>query len=300
MLVPDAFARAMAEVHGAAGATWVARLPALVSGQAERWSLRVGEPFLPLSYNFVTRVVRGDGTQAVLKIGFPCEELSTEIEALRAFDGHGAVRLLEVEEVQGALLLERLEPGTPLDLAADEDGATAAAASVMHRLWRPAPVGNRFPSIADWCSGLGRLRARFDGGTGPFPRSLVERAEGLFRDLLASAGAPVLLHGDLHHGNVLADGTGWRAIDPKGVVGEPAYEVGALLRNPLPGILSTPRVLSRRIDLLAELLDMDRARIRDWGCTQAVLSAWWSFEDHGRGWEDALACAELLVRATGT
>jgi streptomycin 6-kinase len=117
--------------------------------------------------------------------------------------------------------------------------------------------------------------------------------------LLASAGEPALLHGDLHHGNILADGpAAWRAIDPKGLVGEPAYEAGALLRNPLPELLAWPdprRILSRRLDVLAGALGFDRARLRDWGFAQAVLSGWWSFEDHGHGWEPAIACAELLA-----
>src|SRR4029079_19726764 len=103
-------------------------------------------------------------------------------------------------------------------------------------------------------------------GTGPFPTSLVEQVEALFAELLASAAEPALLHGDLHHGNILADGPrSWRANDPKGLVGEPAYEAGALLRNPLPELLAWPdpaRVQARRIDILADRLGIDRARLR--------------------------------------
>ncbi len=110
---------------------------------------------------------------------------------------------------------------------------------------------------------------------------------------------PVLLHGDLHHDNILAaEREPWLAIDPKGIVGEPAYEVGALLRNPLPGLLARPepgRVLARRIEQLAAELGFDRARIRGWALAQAVLSAWWSYEDHGDGWRETIACAELLA-----
>ena len=87
------------------------------------------------------------------------------------------------------------------------------------------------------------------------------------------------------------------AIDPKGVVGEPAYEVGALLRNPLPQLLrsgSARRTLARRVDLLSERLSIDRARLLGWGLAQAVLSAWWTIEDHGSGWEPAIAVAEVL------
>ena len=109
----------------------------------------------------------------------------------------------------------------------------------------------------------------------------------------------MLLHGDLHHGNILsAERQPWLALDPKGVVGEAEYEVGALLRNPMPQILdeAQPRqLLSRRVDQLAEELGFDRARLIGWGLAQAVLSAWWTYEDHGHGWEPGIACANHLA-----
>lgn len=297
--IPDDFARTTAELHGAAGVEWLDRLPAIVADCARRWSLTVGPPFTDLSYNYVAPAVRTDGAAAVLKVGFPDRERMTEIEALRICDGQGMVRLLAADCDRGALLLERLEPGTPLSALSDDAAATTIAGQVMRRLWQPAPPEHPFPSVADWAAGLGRLRAHFDGATGPFPAALVLEAEALLRDLVGSMSDPVLLHGDLHHDNILAaQRQPWLAIDPKGLVGEPAYEVGALLRNPMPQLLAMPqpgRVLARRVDQLAEELGFDRARLRGWGLAQAVLSAWWSFEDHGHGWEWGTTCAELMA-----
>ena len=129
------------------------------------------------------------------------------------------------------------------------------------------------------------------------PTALVERAEALFARLLASQAEPVLLHGDLHHFNVLAaQRQPWLAIDPKGVVGEPAYDTAALLHNPAE-LLDAPhpsKALERRIDQLAEQLGLDRARVREWGISQAVLAAYWGWEDSGHVWEEALRFAELL------
>ena len=109
---------------------------------------------------------------------------------------------------------------------------------------------------------------------------------------------PVLLHGDLYHWNVLAaERQPWLALDPKSLVGEAAYEVGAWLRNPLPGLLDRPdpgRLLARRVDQFTEELRFDRQRVIGWGVAQAILSAWWSIEDHRHGWEEAVAVAELL------
>jgi streptomycin 6-kinase len=169
----------------------------------------------------------------------------------------------------------------------------------MSQLWRPLPAGHPFPSVAAWTGALRGLRVMFDGATGPLPPRLVERAEDLFAGLLASSGDAVLLHADLHHFNILAaQRMPWLALDPHGVAGERAYEVGALLRNPfavLPPAGELRRIQARRVDQLAELLGFDRQRIVGWGIAQAVLSAWWSIEDHGAGWERAIAYAEALA-----
>lgn len=305
MSIPETFARTMVELYGPAGAAWVKRLPTLIRECEQRWSLTVGPPFPNLSYNYVAPAVRADGAPVVLKLGVVNAELLAEIEALRLYDGRGCARLLAADPAQGILLLERLLPGAPLTHLAevDDEQATTIAAQVMQTLWRPLPTGHPFPTTAKWAAGLQRLRATFDGGTGPFPAALVETAERLFTELLASSAEPVLLHGDLHHDNILAAGREpWLALDPKGLAGEPAYEVGALMRNPSPQVWQWPnlgRVLARRLDQLAEMLGFERERLWGWSLAQAVLSAWWSYEDHGRGWEEGIACAELLAVMKG-
>ena len=287
------------EVHGAIGAEWLRNLPSLLAECEQRWSLTIGPPFPNLSYNYAARATRQDGTTVVVKAGFPDREFKTEAEALRLYAGRGAVQLLDADVEKGALLLEHITPGTLLSTVQDDDEATSIAAQVMQQLWRPVPANHPFPTITDWAKGMARLRKEFNGGSGPFPASLVDRAERLFEELLSSMREPVLLHGDLHHFNILsASRQPWLAIDPKGVVGEAEYEVGALLRNPSPEIAIRPglrQVLSRRIDQLAEELGFDRARLRDWSLAQAVLSAWWSYEDHGDGWDVSIAIAENLV-----
>ena len=151
----------------------------------------------------------------------------------------------------------------------------------------------------DWNAGLCRLRPRYGGGTGPFPARLIAEVENLRADLTASAGIPVLLHGDLHHDNIVAAGrAAWRAIDPKGLIGEPAYEIGPLLFNPQPQLLAAPqpgRILARRVDHCAAELGLERARVRGWGLVRAVLAAWWHAESTGRPWDAALACAVLIA-----
>jgi streptomycin 6-kinase len=297
--VPAGLARTISSVYGPKGVEWLERLPSLLAECERRWSITVLAPFPNLSYNYVTPAVGAGGRELVLKLGVPNPELRTEIEALRAYDGRGCVRLLAADPDQAALLLERLRPGTPLSACPDDERATSIAAQLMRHLWRPVPPQHSFPTVARWAVGLGRLRARYAGTTGPLPTYLVERAEAQFAALLGSPVEPMLLHGDLHHDNVLAaDREPWLVIDPKGVVGDPAYEVGALLHNPFPQLFSWPnlaQILARRVDQLAEELEFERERIASWGLAQAVLAAWWCLEDGTPGWEGLMACARLLA-----
>ena len=306
--LPDHFVGIIQGLYGERGLEWLEGLPALVAAFERRWSIKVLPHFENLSYNYLAPALRADdGRELVLKLGVPNRELLTEIEALVRFEGQGCVGLLAADREQGALLLERLQPGMPLSALKDDAQATSIAAGVMRRLWRPLGPEHPFPSVANWAAGLGRLRKRFGGTSGPLPETLVSRAECLYCELLDSMDEPVLLHGDLHHENILAVDGGpsrevgrraWLAIDPKGLAGEPAYETGALLRNPWPQLLcmSHPdRILARRVDQLSAELGFDRERIVGWGLAQAVLSAWWCIEDNTHSWEFPIACAELLA-----
>ena len=154
----------------------------------------------------------------MLKLGVARRRsLLGEIDALRHYAGRGACRLLAADQTVGALLLKRLHPGhTMVAFAeADDEAATRAVAHAMARLWAPPPRNHRYRSVSDWAHSLAELRSHYGGTTGPFPAALVDRAESLFAELLASQAAPVVLHGDLHHLNILAAGSDeWRAIDP--------------------------------------------------------------------------------------
>ena len=235
----------------------------------------------------------------MLKLGVPNQELSSEVEALKIYAGRGCVGLLAAQADQGALLLERALPGCTLKItAADDDQATRIAADVMRMLRRADPESDAFPTVAKWGLGFRRLRVAFGGASGPFPESQVARADAIYSEYVASSKPGALLHGDLHHENILSDEVrGWLAIDPKGVIGEPAYEVGALLRNVKPSLLregNLRQICDRRTGILVEELGFERERIVGWGFSQAVLSAWWDYEDHGRVGEEALKIARTL------
>ena len=229
---------------------------ALAAQCAERWSLRLGEPLPGGNVALVLAAEREDGTPAVLKVSPPHPESDPEADALAAWAGDGAVRLLEHDRERRALLLERLVPGTSA-WEVDEDEAARAVAAVLRRLAIEPPPGHPFRLLADaareWAEEL------------PDIRSAVE-------ELLADRTPQVLLHQDLHAGNVLRHGGDWVAIDPKPLVGDPAFDVASLVRDRRP--IHDRRVIERRFGLLTDELGHDRERMRLWSWVHAVAWGW--------------------------
>jgi streptomycin 6-kinase len=299
--VTSRLASNVVDLFGDVGVAWLEHLPSIIAECEQRWALTAMPPLEGASYNYVAPALRADGTEVMLKLGVPSPGLATEVEALLLYEGRGSVKLLDVDRDQGALLLERLRPGVSLWSVSDDEEATRIAAQVMRQLWRAVPPDHPFPTVNRWAAGLARMRRHLDGATGPLPRALVEKAERLFEELLDSMEDAVLLHGDLHQANILsAQRQPWLAVDPKGIVGEPAYEVGALLRNISARQLEQQqpsRMVARRADILTEELGFERARILGWGLAQAVLAAWWCIEDHGEGWERFIRCGEIMDEA---
>ena len=304
--LPEDFLHFMREVYGTEAANaWFQRLPSFLEEYAERWQLTLLPPFENLSFHYVAPATRADGTPVILKTSAFSDEFEHGLAALRIFNGRGIARLLEYDEEKKVMLLERLQPGIMLESLVPErdEQATSILAGVMRQLWRPAPSVHTFPTVEQLGQDLTQLRACYAGGYGPFPPRLVEEAMDLFATLSASAPQTMLLHGDLQHYNVLRSGDTWLAIDPKGVVGDPGYEVGASFFNPLPRILEVPnleQMLARRVAQLSEELGMERARIRGWGLAQGVRNAWNMVANNqlSKNPYGILRCAEILSHLT--
>ena len=270
---------------GDEGRRWLDDLPGIAADVARDWDLRIGRVY-DLSMHWVAEATLEDGTSAVLKLG-PVQpgHLDHEAAALEFYGGDGAVRLLARDAERGALLLERAVPGTlarELVPGRDEE-ATAAVIGLIRRLHRPAPPDCPLPDLAIEGAAFEAHLRRFPGD-GPLPRHLVERAGRLFAELCADPVEKVVLHGDLHHDNVLrAEREPWLAIDPHGYVGDPGYEVGALLYNPDPDDRDETllKLVPARIEQLADGLGMARERVETWGFVVAVLSEVWTTEDGG-------------------
>jgi streptomycin 6-kinase len=146
---------------------------------------------------------------------------------------------------------------------------------------------------------LGRsLDRRPSRAADPIPPILRQEAAHIYRELCVSQSRPRLLHGDLHHHNILLDSArGWLAVDPKGVIAELEYEAGAMLRNPLenPELFLRPATIESRVTCFADELHLDPERMLAWSFAQAVRSAIWLIED---GFEVGSDHPWILLAAT--
>ncbi|WP_329494466.1 aminoglycoside phosphotransferase family protein [Kitasatospora herbaricolor] len=283
--VPAEFARGTVEREGEPGAAWLAELPGIVAELTERWEC---VPDGETGHGGVGLVVPVRGRSvgaAVLKVSFPHPGNVHEADALAAWGGRGAVLLHERDDPRFAMLLERVRTST-LAAVEDTDRVAAVAGRVCHRLAVPAPPG------------LPRLAGRADAWEEQLRRDAGELAHPLPRRVLAAAVATVrelghrqpdlLVHGDLHARNILrADREPWPAVDPKGRVGDPAYDGGTLLKSRAPALLETDdlRTAAHRIlDVFAEAAGLDRERVRRWAQLHAVRAA---FSGRRRGFRIA-------------
>jgi streptomycin 6-kinase len=257
---------------------WLAELPALVARIAGQWRIAVGRPFLPGGATAWVAPARDDaGKDLVLKVCWRHPEADHEADGLRAWDGAGAVRVHQASELAEAtvLVLERCRPGTPLRaLPADEHDLVIAG--LLRRLWMTPPPGLGFRPLSDLCDyWASRYEERSAADRSCLGAPLAREGIRLLRELPRTGGDALLLHTDLHAGNVLAaEREPWLAIDPKPYVGDPAYDVTQHIFN---GVFVEGTEVGALASRMAHLLDLDLSRILAWLFARAVeASPYWT------------------------
>ena len=300
--IPDRLRKAMhAPDRAAFGPAWIDDLPDRIARLADRYSLTIDlpmtEPYAEMSFNYITPGKRADGTEVILKVAYERGVYVTERSGIRLSNPEGMVSLLGTYDEDFALILESVRPGIPLSECENDEENTHIAADVMRRLWQPALHAHALRSVEDWTvGGMARYRDRHADG-GPLPLDWVAAAEDAFRSLSATTSQRLVLHGDLHHFNILSsDRNGWLAIDPKGMEGDPGYELGAFMGNELPDDTSGwPDLLSRRIEIFSEDLDIPWEHLVTWSWAHAVLVSTWC-ERSGDDWASTMKRAEIIRR----
>lgn len=224
-----------------------------------------------------------DGVAVVVKTSADRERIAAEAEALRAFGVRRAVAVRDIWLEGGAILLERVEPGRPLASEATEEEATAVVAGLLGETWPPVPPASRAEPVAAFVTALDRVVAAHSSVSGSLDHRLLQRASAMLAELVSDAVGPVLLHGDLHYGNILtSERAGHLLIDPKGMIGEPAFDIGYLVSRPQPAARDARPLkesIGRRLEILPDATGLDRRRVAAYAFVAAALSAVWALED---------------------
>lgn len=277
MNYPDAFTKNIQDTFGTTGKAWLQSLPSLISELEAKWHWKFSHPAKDLSYNFVGFGKRNaDKKEVVVKILCPDGVLEKELQWLQ-FYPEVTPKIGGSDPKLRAFLMEKVSPGQSLKYLVQQgqdEEATRILAKVILKLGKPMPsVQAPFRHVRDFIPTLSKLH-------GKVPSELVHLAAFLFQDLCMTAPQDVLLHGDLHHDNILSSEDSWSVIDPHGYIGDPAFEVGAMIGNPLDcypqGDLQG--ILERRLQILSEELPWEAQRIWGWCFCYSMLSAAWSVE----------------------
>lgn len=273
---------------------WLAGLPSRVNELAESWAIDVDDPYEPGGYTaWVAPARMEDGTDCVLKVLIPFEGHMREADALRMWDGVGAVRVLRGERFE--LLLERCDPGVPLSTL-DVAAADAVAVSVLQRLWREHAPDGPWNTVAELgpriASGIRHDASRHSV---PFDRRIAMHAAEFADGAASSDAARVFLHGDFHHNNVLsAKREPWLAIDPGPKVGDPAFDAAFLMVDRAEDVLAhadPQEVVAQRLTAIADGLSLDRRQLAEWALVRCVSLALNALQD---GWSFGVKRIELV------
>lgn len=292
MKLNPSFIKNIHATYGQEGEVWLNNLSSQLIRLSAQWGFQMIHPMRGMSYNFVAIVKLPSGL-AILKIAPPAAQIIAEAEWLKAHKKN-VPTIFQIDKQNNAYLMEKIEPGISLKNLLKEgsdEEATRIIAQVISDLQSTETLlqGN-YQHISEHVSSFAFLRGHID-------ENIIERVESIFKELCEDRSNDIVLHGDLHHDNILKNNTTWSVIDPRGYIGEPCAEVGPMIFNPLdcfPEHLSLQNIIKTRINILAEMLPFDLERIKAWGFCLALRSAAWDIESFSRPNERTIVIAKIL------
>lgn len=219
------------------------------------------------------------GINAMLKVTDDADE-QTGNALMAWWEGHGAAKVIAHEN--DAILLARAT-GTGSLATMSRSGQDSEACRILcataNRLHTPStkPLP-KLTSLHEWFSSLKPAAVKYD--------STLTLCAEISEELLSSPRDIVVLHGDLHHGNVLDfETSGWLAIDPKGLIGERGFDFANIftnpdLDNPVPPVATIPEIFKQRLSIVTEMANLEQERLLKWIIAWCGLSTVWSLESH--------------------
>ena len=278
------------KIYGDNGKQWLDSLPEIVAKIANEHNLSGLIPVNNMTFNYIASGYQND-KPIILKMGMNSNDLTKEVSCLKAFPKHAVADVIAHDDNMS--IIQRAVPGITLKdhfPNNDIDATKILCASIKELHKASIPESHNFYHLSEL---FRTLDQKLD-----IPDEILTRAKHLRDDLLKSTTKEVLLHGDLHQDNILKNGDIWLAIDPKGFIGDPAFEPAAYLCNPIPELLqeNQPReMIEKRINICSAELDIDSQRITDWLYAKSVLCWAWSLADN----LDASYWYNLLEKISG-
>ncbi|WP_133127746.1 aminoglycoside phosphotransferase family protein [Legionella nagasakiensis] len=265
---------------GEKGKAWLTSLPSTIEILAAHWKLKNLVPVDNMTFNYVAKAITNTNQPVILKISCDEKSISDEALALKYFDGSGSIKLIGHNEKYNALLLQQAISGETLKsrYSSQVEYVMDCYIDTMRKLHNKYLSNkNNYRHIRDWLMAIDTLKDT------DCPSYLVKKAIALKNELLTSTTTEIFLHGDLHHDNILKDGDCWLAIDPKGIVGDPEFEIAAfdfMYINELANMDDVKNIFEARINLLAQKAYLNPQRIKDWVFVRLILMTAWHVEDN--------------------
>jgi streptomycin 6-kinase len=283
-------------MYGQQGKNWLANLPTITTALAQQWGLSNLIPLKNLSYNYILSGFQGT-RPIIVKISFDQQESAKELQTLKALKSPCVVDVLAYDPQYNALLLERAVPGDTLwSLFPDQDvEATEIVCELIQQLPQPPIVEHAALESKNDDNDTEIIDKDWN-----IPHNLLHKARILKKELLATAPQTILLHGDLHAGNIVKQQNHWIIIDPTIILGEQAIELAIFVIFPHEKLFQradVEMILKRRILIAAQKLHLDPERIQRW-CFVRIIMTWaWNLK-HGIDPTESAYAAQLLNPST--
>ena len=281
---PKRFLRYATREFGKEGEAWLEELPSILKRCCDKWGLTLGRPTEEIKVNYIAYVEMGNGEEAVLKVGVPHGDFSTEMEALAIYEGRGINRLIDCDKALNAMLLERLRPGKMLDSVGNAREQSEIAARILQELHATPPPSNHIlPHFMDWMrSAFADARSCKDPERARGYIEQIPRVESMMRILMEPDEPQILLHGDLHHWNILSDvDRGWMAIDPKGVIGASCLDVGRFINNAMgfgETAVEKREILLEAVTVFSDVLGENEERMFAGAFCDRIMGSSWGLK----------------------
>lgn len=270
----SSFEQNIVTIYGEKGQEWLNELPTILTNLINQYGLSQLEPVANMSFNYVAKGFLNE-KPIIVKLGLDRKALLKEAQCLKTFEAHATPTVIVNRD--NMIIMECAVPGTTLKqhFPLRELEAIGILCHVINSLHSAKiPIEHNFYHIKDLLQTLDKEP--------DIPNSFLKKACKLRDTLLRTTTKEVLLHGDLHHDNILKNSHGWMVIDPKGFIGDPAFEPAAYICNPIPDLLlenNPKKIIIDRIQLCAKNLNIPEQRIYDWFYVKSVLCWAWSLDD---------------------